>query len=79
MIFCNKKTCVDNENGQRCRKTNAVLFNGICRYERDRMLRWLKKQIKDTESLITDDLLFPDVLYARKKAFEEVLRWLNDQ
>ncbi|OYT63021.1 hypothetical protein B6U67_03700 [Methanosarcinales archaeon ex4484_138] len=78
MIFCNKKTCVNNVNGQRCDKMNAVLFNGICRYERDRMLRWLKKQIKDTESLITDDLLFPDVLHARKKAFEEVLRWLDD-
>ena len=40
--------------------------------------KWLKKQIKDTESLITDDLLLPDFLYARKKAFEEVLRWLDE-
>ena len=40
---------------------------------------WLKKQIKETESLITEDLLFPDFLYTRKRAFEDVLRWLDDR
>ena len=78
MIFCNKKTCPDNVNGQRCGKINAVLFNGICRYERDRMVRWLNTQIKECESAIRDDSMIPDFWFGKKRAFEEILRWLDD-
>lgn len=79
MIFCNKKTCIDNENGQRCGKTNAVLFDGICRYERDRMLRWFNAQIGECELAIKDGSGNIDYWTARKNAFEEVLKQLNVQ
>lgn len=77
MIFCNKKTCPDNVNGQRCGKINAVLFNGICRDERDRMLRWLNTQIKECESAIKDDSGNVDYWIVRKKTLEEVRGWLE--
>jgi len=78
MIFCNKKTCPDNVNGQKCGKINAVLFNGICRYERDRMVRWLSTQIKECESAIRDDSSNAEYWVARKKALEEIRRWLDE-
>ena len=77
MIFCNKKTCPDNVNGQRCGKINAVLFNGICRDERDRMLRWLNTQINECESAIRDGSTNSQYWTVRKKALEEVRGWLE--
>ena len=77
MIFCNKKTCPDNVNGQRCGKINAVLFNGICRYERDRMVRWLNTQIKKCETAIRDDSGNADYWIVRRRTLEEVRGWLE--
>jgi len=77
MIFCNKKTCPDNVNGQRCGKINIVLFGGIYRDERDRMLRWLNAQIKECESAIRDDSGNADYWIVRKKTLEEVRGWLE--
>jgi len=42
------------------------------------LTEWLKEQIRDCESEIDSDVLFPNPsLFARKKAFEDVLRWLD--
>jgi len=78
MIFCNKKTCPDNVNGQRCGKINAVLFNGICRDERDRMLRWLDERIREADEKYKSEITDWDYWLTRKRAFEEVRRWLSE-
>lgn len=70
-VFCNKNRCVNNIDGKRCRKFNVVMFNGICRDERDRILNWIKKEIEACESALKHSVN-PDPWQARKRAFEEV-------
>ena len=78
MIFCNNKACPDNVNGQRCQKINVVLFNGICRRERDRILRWLDEQIREADEKYREEVTDWYDWLIRKKVLEEVRRQLLD-
>jgi len=79
MIFCNRKTCPDNIDGQRCGKTNIVLYNGVCRDERDRILRWLDVEIEKCEIMKFDDR--PSNFHcwsAMQRAFQRVREKLEE-
>lgn len=46
----------------------------------DSLTAWLKERIKECDTEIEADIWFPNlVLFARKRAFEDVLRWLDDR